>query len=294
MDKLRCMAAFCKIIERGSFAAAARDLRVSRSAISNYISCLEQELGVALLARTTRRVVATEAGRLYFEQCVSILEGVDEADRIAAAAQGRPSGVLRITAPMSFAIASLNDVIATFMAANPELRLEIVLSDATAELLQEGYDVAVRIAPRLGDSGLVMRRIATLERALLGAPRYVREHGAPASPHDLDEHDLLVFSPSGEWPTWRFVREKISHEVNPKGRLLINNSLALRGPLVAGHGLTLTPVYLFEQEIRDGALVRLMDDYFADPLVIHAVYPPLRFVPLKVRAFVDHLVRSYA
>src|SRR5580704_2634702 len=192
MDKLASIRAFAKVVQHNGFAAAARDLRLSRSAVSKHVIELEEELGVQLLSRTTRSVTATENGQAYYERCLAILADLEEADLAAARSQAEVRGLLRVNAPMSFGTLHLAAAVADFMEKYPELRIQLILSDQQIDPVQEGYDVRLRIAD-LPSSNMIARKIAPAHRAICASPTYLAQHGIPQHPDDLRGHACLTY-----------------------------------------------------------------------------------------------------
>jgi DNA-binding transcriptional LysR family regulator len=289
MDKLASLKAFVKVVELGSFAEAGRRLRLSRSAVSKYIADLENDLGVQLLHRTTRRASPTENGQAYFERALVILADLDAADRSVAHLQSTPRGLLRVNAPMSFGTIRLGPLIADFMALYPELQIQLVLSDEQVDPVQEGLDVTLRIAEP-ESSSLVARRITPIERAICASPDYLARRGTPAHPDDLRDHNCLTYGFLSTGNQWKLAGPDGDHWIAPSWTLCANNAEVLRDAAVKGCGIALLPVFIAEQELASGALRRIMADYAAPALALYAIYPPTRHLAVKVRLFIDFLV----
>src|SRR5215470_12549107 len=202
MDKLTSIKAFTKVVQHGGFAAAARELRLSRSAVSKYVIELEQELGVQLLARTTRSVTPTENGQAYYERCGAILADLEEADLAVTRLQSEPRGLLRVNAPMSFGTLHLGRAVADFMERYPQLQIQLILSDQQLDPVQEGFDVTLRIAD-LPSSSLIARKIVVMNRALCASPSYLAAHGTPQHPNDLREHACLAYGHLATGNQWK-------------------------------------------------------------------------------------------
>jgi len=294
MDKLASMRVFARVVERHGFAAAARDLNLSNAAVSKHVAWLEEELGVRLLNRTTRRLSLTEAGQGYHADVVRILEEIDRAERSAARATLAPRGTLRVNAPMSFGILHLSRVVPEFLARHPEVRVDLTLNDRSLDLVEHGFDVALRVRRSLPDSTLVARALCPIRRVLLGSPAYFARHGEPRHPADLTEHALLAFSPDGSPAVWRFDGPDGTTEVRVESRFTANNSLALRTALLEGTGVTVSPLFVYGDDIRAGRLRTALDGYEAEAQTLYAIHPAGRLVPPKVRAFVDFLVERLA
>jgi DNA-binding transcriptional LysR family regulator len=293
MDKLSSLRAFVKVVELGSFSEAGRQLRLSRSAISKYISELEQSLGVQLLNRTTRHASANEAGQAYFERALSILADLDAADQAVAQAQATPRGLLRVNAPMSFGTLQLGPAIADFMARYPELQIQLMLSDDQIDPMQGGFDVTLRIAD-LESSSLIARRIVAIERAICAAPDYLAQHGTPTRPEDLRHHALLTYGFLLTGNQWKLIGADGDHWIQPSWTLCVNNAEVLRDAAIKGRGVALLPTFIAGDDLRAGALQTVLANYKAPPLSLYAIYPPTRHLAVKVRLFIDFLVARFA
>jgi DNA-binding transcriptional LysR family regulator len=293
MDKLSSLRAFVKVVELGSFSEAGRQLRLSRSAISKYVSDLEQDLGVQLLNRTTRHASPNENGQAYFERALGILAELDAADHAVSRAQATPRGLLRVNAPMSFGTLQLGPAIADFMALYPELRIYLVLSDEQIDPVQGGYDVTLRIAD-LESSSLIARKILAIDRAICAAPDYLEEHGTPKHPNELRSHALLTYGFLLTGNQWKLTSPDGDHWVQPEWTLCANNAEVLRDAAIAGRGIALLPTFIAGDALREGALQRFLEGYQAPPLHLYAIYPPTRHLAVKVRLFIDFLVERFS
>jgi DNA-binding transcriptional LysR family regulator len=288
LDALRT---FVAIATLGSFAQAAEKHGVSRAIASKRVADLEAELGVKLINRTTRSLSLTEAGRKLFAAADGIfgmLENVVEDIRSGAAT---PRGVLRVSAPMSFGVRHLSGMVDSFLQENPEITVELTLDDRVVNLVEEGFDVAIRIRA-LADSSLTARRLATARMALCAAPSYLARRGAPRHPRDLAQHDCLVYDYMARQGVWCFTRDGEAEDVRVGGRLNGNNGDVLLQAAVDGLGVVMTPTFIAHEAIRSGALVLLLPEWRAVEPGLYAVMPPGRVDALKVRAFVEHLARA--
>ncbi|MEH2539346.1 DNA-binding transcriptional LysR family regulator [Bradyrhizobium sp. AZCC 1577] len=293
MDKLNSLRAFVKVVEFGSFSQAGRQLRLSRSAISKYVSDLEQDLGVQLLNRTTRHASPNENGQAYFERALVILTDLDAADHAVAQLQATPRGLLRVNAPMSFGTLQLGQAVAHFMALYPELRIHLVLSDEQIDPVQGGYDVTLRIAD-LESSSLIARKILAIDRAICAAPDYLEQYGTPKHPNELRSHALLTYGFLLTGNQWKLTGPDGDHWVQPEWTLCANNAEVLRDAAIAGRGVALLPTFIAGDALREGALQRFLEGYQAPPLHLYAIYPPTRHLAVKVRLFIDFLVERFA
>lgn len=292
MDKLSSMRAFTRVVHHGSFSEAAREMRLSRSAISKYVIDLETELGVQLLNRTTRSANPTENGRVYYERCLAILADIEEAEIAVSHLQATPRGVLRINAPMSFGTMHLGRVIGTFMERYPDLEVRLILSDQQIDTVQEGFDLTLRIAS-MTDSSLVARKIAPAPRVLCASPAYLKRRGTPKHPDDLRGHDCLSYDYLGTGVQWKLSGKDGEHWLHVPARLTTNNAEVLRDTAVSGRGIALLPTFIAEAELRSGKLRVVLSDYHAPELSVCALFPPTRHLAMKVRVFIDFLVEQF-
>jgi DNA-binding transcriptional LysR family regulator len=293
MDKLSSLRAFVKVVELGSFSEAGRQLRLSRSAISKYVSELEQSLGVQLLNRTTRHASPNENGQAYFERALAVLADLDAADQAVAQAQATPRGLLRVNAPMSFGTLQLGPAVADFMADYPELQIHLVLSDDQLDPTQGGYDVTLRIAD-LESSSLIARKITGIERVICASPDYLLKHGTPATPAELRKHSLLTYGFLLTGNQWKLTGADGDHWIQPSWTLCANNAEVLCDAAVKGRGVALLPTFIAGNALRAGSLRSFMADFKAPPLSLYAIYPPTRHLAVKVRLFIDFLVARFA
>ncbi|MGE8202095.1 MAG: LysR substrate-binding domain-containing protein, partial [Variovorax sp.] len=263
------------------------------AAISKNIAELEAHLKVRLINRTTRQMSLTEAGAAYFERLSRILDELTEADAALAPMGSSPGGVLRVSAPLTFALTSLSPAIPEFMKRYPNLRLELNLQDSRSDIIGEGYDLAIRGSDRLEDSSLVARRLMTMDHVLCGAPGYFAAFGRPAQPEDLKAHECVQFTLSGHANKWTFNRAGRSVAVAIDGRYKVSSSIAVRDALLAGFGLSLIPRIYVEAELACGRLQAVLEDWEADRTPVYAVYPS-RHLPAKTRVFVDFLEERFS
>ena len=294
MDTVAAMIVFAKVVEANSFSEAARRLGQSKSAISKQVAGLEDRLGARLLNRTTRRLSLTEVGAALYERCARIATEVEAAEQIVTHLHAAPRGTLRVNAPMSFGHLHLAPTIPAFLDRYPEVTIDLTLNDRFVDLIDEGYDLAIRIA-RLTDSSLVARKLAPARLVLCAAPSYVARRGAPLAPNDLQGHECIIYAQQTLLDQWQFLDgEGHRSTVGVRGRLQSNNGDAIRAALLAGAGIGRLPTFLVGPDICDGRLVRLLPDY--DSVFdggVYAIYPHSRHLSPKVRAFVDFLVESY-
>ena len=292
MDILQAMKTFVAVVEAGSFVGALDMVALSKPAISRHIADLEQRLGVRLLQRTTRRLSLTDEGQLYYQRCKEVLQAVDEAEAEASSATGQVRGRLRVGAPQTFGTLYLAALWGRFAAENPQVTLDIVLSDSIVDLVEEGYDLVVRIA-HLSDSGLVSRVLAQTRMMLCASPQYLAERGTPQHPAELAQHDVVAYSNWSSGDVWRFVHAQEGEvSVHTRPRIRTNSGDTCRAAALAHQGVILQPDFLVQQDVLRGDLVELMPAFNAGALSIHAVYPTRKQLPLKVRRLVDFLVQA--
>ena len=294
MDRFESMRIFTKVAESSSFAGAAARLNFSAGMVSQHVKALEDRLGARLLNRTTRKVSLTEVGRAYYERCTRLLADLEEAEQAASDLQTAPRGDLRVNVTPSFGMVQLAPAIADFTARFPEVSIELMLSDRIVDLVDEGFDLAVRVEP-MPDSSLIARQLATVRLVICGAPSYIRKHGEPRTPDDLANHNCLTLTGSSYLRSWHLgAAGRAPLEISPAGTLRANSAGVLMCAAVAGHGLACLPTYLAGEALRAGRLVTVLDDYVAPPLTLRALYPHSRHLSAKVRAFVDFLADRFA
>jgi len=296
MDTLSTMGLFVEATEAGSFSAAGRKLGLAPSSVARSISALEDDLGVRLLNRTTRKLSLTEAGRLYHERARRILAEVEEAKLSVAQLEAAPRGTLRISMPVVFGRLHVAPALPEFLATYPDIRIDLSMTDAFVDLVEEGVDVAVRIG-ELEDSSLIARKLAPSRRVVCASPAYFERHGIPACPADLARHNCLIYKRPGNRATWRFRCGKDVHEVEVKGALHANNADALHEAALGGLGVVILPTFMVGPDIRRGALEVIFRDYQVSPSAldanIYAVFPYSRHLSPKVRALVDFLRQRF-
>ncbi|WP_189052412.1 LysR family transcriptional regulator [Aliidongia dinghuensis] len=288
MGRFEEMQAFVRTAEAQSFTAAAQRLGLSKSIVSQRVADLEARLGVRLINRTTRRLSLTEAGIGFLEGAERALVEAAEAEERATRHGTELRGMLRIAAPLSFALLHLQPAIFEFMAAHPSLEVHIDLDDRHLDLIGGGWDMALRIG-RLPDSSLIARRLAPCHVVCCATQDYLDRHGAPARPEELEHHDCVLYSGSHRADSWSFLIDGEWVPVNVRGRLLTNNGDLILGAVLAGHGITILPSFLVGCLIAQGRLVRVLADWPTREEAIHAVYPPTRHLAARVRLFTEFL-----
>lgn len=286
MDKFKAMSTFVRIVETGSLTAAAERLDVSLTSVVRSLAGLEQQLGVRLLNRTTRRIALTEEGREYFERCRRLLVELDEAESALTDRRLTPTGRLAITAPVMFGRLHVAPVLTDFLAAYPDMRAELVLLDRVIDLLEEGIDLAIRIAP-LADSSLVAMPLGTTGRVVCASPDYLARHGVPAQPRDLAGHRAVRFSGLHESSEWTFTRGNETQRVSIADVFATNQVDAALDACAKGLGCGRFLGYQVRAMEAGGQLVRLLADWQPAALPVSLVYPHSRLLSPRIRAFVD-------
>lgn len=292
MDTLISMKVFATVVEAGSFAAASERLGLSRAMVSKHMAHLESHLGTRLLNRTTRRLSLTESGSAYFERCQPILKDLEEAELAATELTSVPRGTLRLTAPLVFGVLHIAPLIADYLLLNPEARLDFTLDDRNIDLVNEGYDLAIRIG-NLAETGLIARRFAKDNMVVCGAPEYFRLHGTPQVPEDLSKHKCLGYAYEESVNEWRFSGDDGEHLVHINGNVRANNGDLLRVAALGGAGIVMQPRFLVGADLRAGRLQAVLTQYESRELGIYAVYPSRRYLSAKVRSFIDFLVARF-
>jgi len=292
MDKLASIRAFTKVVQHASFSRAAKELRLSRSAVSKYVIDLEQELGVQLLHRSTRSASPTENGQTYYERCLAILADLREADADVKRLQTEPRGVLRVNAPMSFGTLHLGDALADFMEKYPKLQIQFMLSDEFLDPVQEGFDVTLRIAD-LHSSSLVARKIVLARRVVCASPTYLQQRGVPEHPNDLRNHDCLAYGHLATGNQWKLTGPDGDHWVQIPWTLCTNNAELLRDAAIKGRGIALLPTFIAGEDLQQGHLHTILAGYAAPELSLYALYPPTPHLATKIRVFIDFLVERF-
>jgi DNA-binding transcriptional LysR family regulator len=288
-DRITSMAVFRAVAELGGFARAARSLRLSNAAVSKHVASLERDLGVRLLQRTTRAVSLTAIGRAYLERGGRILDDLAALDAEVRADRDDPRGLVKVSAPNSWGLVSLAPALPALLARWPALEVELSLTDRFVDLVEEGYDIALRVATQMPDSSLVAVQVARYSRVLVASPAYLRRRGLPRRPADLAGHVCLRHARTRERDRWTLAGPGGEESVTVRGPFSVDNSLALRDALLGGVGIALTPSFVVDRELRAGRLRTVLPGWSADDLVLSAVYPATRGLSARVRAFVDFI-----
>jgi DNA-binding transcriptional LysR family regulator len=292
MDRLNAMRVFVAVAEGGHFAQASERLGMSRTMASKLVMDLEAHLGQRLLNRTTRKVSLTELGTAYLERCRDILAAIEEAEREITAQASEPVGRLRVTAPMSFGASHVAPQIAVYTARHPRVSIDLVLNDRLVDLVEEGYDLAIRIG-RLADSSLVAKRIGVTRLVVCASPAYFAAHGRPKTPADLAQHECLLYSYASAGAVWTFSGASGEETVRVGGRVACNNGDAICAMAIAALGVVAQPDFIVARHLQSGALEQILAAYTDRVTGIYAIHPSHRHVPLKLRCFIDQLATAF-
>lgn len=293
MNLFEDMRVFVVVVETGGFSAAAQRLNIAKSVVSRRMSALERHLECRLFNRTTRRLSLTETGLEYFEHTQRILRDLAEAEEATRGLQRELRGRLRLAAPMSFGLKHLSPALNEFMRAHPGLEVELDLNDRYVDLVNEGYDLTLRIG-RLPDSTLVARELGPCPHAVCASPAYLAEQGIPEVPDDLRKHQCLGYKNRASSSQWQFLMGREWRSVTVRPRLIANNGEVLVQAAEDGLGLVSLPRFLLEESLASGALVEVLRDFPLPSSQIYAVCPPGRRLPAKVRALIDFLVERFS
>ncbi len=293
MDRLAAMSAFKAVVDYGGYAAAARGSGRSKTALSKAVADLEAHLGVRLLQRTTRRLSLTEAGRQYHARCTTLLAELDEADGEARDNQRNVRGLIRLVAPQTFGELYLLPLLARFLTDTPEVSLDLQLTDRFVDLIEERFDLAVRIAD-LPESSLVAKRLGDMRLVVCAAPAYLARRGRPQAPDELAGHACLIDTNFREPGVWTFRTGSATRRVPVRGAIAANSASAIRTMAIAGHGIGLCPDFVVARDVQEGRLEALLSDYATAPRGIYAVYPNRQHLARRLRLLIDFLARHLA
>jgi DNA-binding transcriptional LysR family regulator len=287
MNPFEDMRLFCQVMESGSFTAAAEHLGLSKQFVSRRLIQLEERLGVRLLNRSTRRLDVTPLGQSYYESALRLLSEVEQVEQGISGQNTDPRGTIRLSAPLSFAMAHLGSLLPLFLQRHPHVSVEVDLSDRPVDLISEGYDLVLRIGT-LEDSTLIARRIASVQRVYCASPDYLTRRGTPQTPEDLAEHECLPYGHSRQ-VQWRFMVKGKPLVMNVSGRMRVNNGELLRDSAIAGLGVTYLPTFIVAEALQDGRLVTLLEGFTPEALALSAVFPQHRQSSRPVQALIEFL-----
>jgi DNA-binding transcriptional LysR family regulator len=293
MDKFLEMKVFSAVVEAGSFTGATQVLDMSKAAVSRYVSELEERLGVRLLHRTTRKLSPTTEGEIFYARCRELLVNLDEAEAEITSRTGEAAGLLKVSVPVTFGLMHLAPLWPVFLARHPKLSLDITLSDRVVDLVEDGFDMAVRIG-QLPTSSLISRKLAATRMVLCASPAYLQRRGRPAQPNDLLQHDVISYSLFSSGENWSFTGPAGEVTVKVVPRIRTNSGDTCRAAALQGQGLILQPTFIVGPDLANGLLAETMPGYHSLELGIYAVYPSRKFVSPKVRLLIDFLVEAFA
>jgi DNA-binding transcriptional LysR family regulator len=294
MDRFADMQMFVKVVESASISAAAERLGQAKSAVSRRLAELEARLGASLLTRTTRRLNLTDSGRAYYQRALTLLADLEEAEAAVAQSGVALSGGLKVALPLSFGLLHLAPLVQDFMRLHPEVRFDLDFNDRQLDLMQEGFDLAIRIA-NLEDSSFMARRLAPIRHVLCASPAYLARAGTPRVAADLERHVCLAYSNLANPGLWRYRGpDGTPGSVRVPSRLAANSGEFLIRAAIAGEGLLLHPTFYLQDALRDGQLVRVLPDHAWPELAAYALYPPTRHLSRRVRVFIDYLAEHLA
>lgn len=292
MDKLRAIEVFRRVIELGSFSAAAEDLNLSKAAISKNINELEQHLKTALINRTTRKLHITDNGQIYYDQIKLVLDGLNAADLSLIESSEVLRGSIKISIPVTLGVLKINPIICKFMKLHPEVSIEVVMSDNYSDLIEQGIDIAIRGGGALKNSSLKSRKLQNIDRVLCASPEYLKHAPELKEPADLNEHNCLVYSLSSS-NYWTFNQGDNNQAIELKpSNYVVNSGLGIKQAVISGLGVTLTPRMFVEEALRSGKLIELLENWKAESHTLYAVYPYHKEQSTKVRALIDFLVEQ--
>jgi DNA-binding transcriptional LysR family regulator len=283
------MSTFVEVANTGSFSAAAKHLRISRTSVTTNVQSLEQQLGIRLLNRTTRKVSLTEEGEVFYRRFNQIVSQIAEVEELASTLLAKPNGRLRLNTDIGLA-RIMAPLVGDYLAQFPAVSVDLIMTDHMADMVQDKFDLAILAAP-LASTDLVSRRLGSGRLVVCAAPAYVDRRGMPIHPQDLTNHNCLCFLNGSAVDRWHFADESGTHVVDAAGNMRSNSIEALRAGTLAGHGISFLPRFSVADDLKEGRLVRLLAEYEPPDAAIHAAYPSGRHLSLKVRTFLDFVVR---
>ncbi len=294
MDKLNCMTAFCEVVKAGSFSAGAKNLNVSKVLISRYVAQLEDDLGVRLLQRTTRKMSLTDEGSEYYHRCQVLLNAFDELENSTKDKYQGVHGQLRIAVPsQEFTCAHLIPFISQFSQQYPDVTLDINLADRYIDIVEEGYDLAVRIG-KLDDSSLIAKKLSDAELVLCTSPEYLKKQARITHPKDLQQQKLIIDTNYRGGKSWKFTNQSKEHVIQPTGHIKLNSAMAVKRCLISGAGIGICPSFSVDKEIESGQLIRLLPEWKLMNLGIYVIFSHRNHLSPKVRAFINAISEHFA
>ncbi|MBI1889841.1 MAG: LysR family transcriptional regulator [Burkholderiales bacterium] len=292
MDKFQEMQSFVAVVDSGSFVRAAESLDTSKAAVSRHVAELEQRLGARLLNRTTRKLSMTDEGQAFYLRCTDLLNALDEAESELSSRTGEAAGLLRISAPVTFGILHLAPLWGEFLRLHPKVTFDVSLSDRTVDLVEDGFDVAIRIS-RSPQQNLIARKLASTRMVLCASPGYLKRHGTPKHPPDLASHNIISYSYWSSRDEWEFVGPEGAVSVKTRPRLHANSGDTCRAAALQHQGIIMQPDFLVYEDLRSGSLKQILSAYRTVEIDIYAVYSSRKQLPLRLRYLIDFLVKAF-
>lgn len=293
MDVMQSMAVFRRVVETGSFSAVARESHMSQPTVSKHVAALEQRLGTKLLVRSTRQLNLTEAGTEYYHYCVRILNDFQEAEASVGKGRIKPTGTLRLSTTVALGKHFIIPFLDQFLRRYPDINIDYIMDDRYIDLVKEGIDLAIRVGP-MEDCSLIARNIASSKRLLIASPNYLLQHGFPKLPDDLQQHQCLLYSLDKTPTEWQcFDVESKAYQTRINGRFKASSYEAICEAALAGLGIASMCEWHVREHIKKGRLTHILKNYTLEPYDINAVYPERRYVPLKVKRFIDSLREAF-
>jgi LysR family transcriptional regulator for bpeEF and oprC len=288
MDRVNAMQMFRRVVETGSFSAVSREMQLSQPTVSKQVANLEAYLDTQLINRSTRQLNLTDAGARYYARCCQILDEITDTETELQQQQTIATGTLRVNMPVAVGRIKIVPCLWRFLESYPQLKLDIQLDDRYVDLVKEGIDVAIRVGP-LTDSSLIASKLGTIARYTVASPAYLEKHGIPARIEDLQQHNCLVYSLLETQNEWHFEHNRRKEKILVQGSLSSNSPDVIREAVLASKGIAVILGWLVEDDIKQGHLKVILKDHVPTPLDINALYPQRRFIPAKLRLFIDHL-----
>jgi len=288
MDVLLSMSVFRRVVETGNFSEVAREMEMSQPTVSKHVAALESRLNLKLLNRSTRSLSLTDVGKQYYDRSVYLLDELYETESTLQNQQSQPTGTLRINTPVTFGELNIVPHLWQFLSEYPDLNIDLIMDDHYVDLVKEGVDMAIRVGP-LTDSCLISRKIGDSPRVAVASPDYLAANGEPETLQDLKTHNCIVYMLLTTLNEWHFTGARGKESIRVNGRFSVNNPRAIRQAVLADQGIAITPLWLMDDCIKKGDVKVILDQYVPTPLEIHAIYPDRRFVPAKVRCFIDFI-----
>jgi DNA-binding transcriptional LysR family regulator len=280
------IAVFAKVVEAGSFVGAARELDMPKSTVSRKVSALESRLGARLLQRTTRKLSLTDAGNTYYQHAVRVVAMAEDGDRAVTELQQIPRGLVRVTSPLN--VGYLGPIVSRFLLREPEVQIDLVCTDRVVNLVEEGFDLAIR-AGRLADSSLIARSLGVMQSYVVASPAFLKRYGTPTVPSDLETLDCVLFGAQPNRNTWTLQSPSGEARVEVRGRVTVNDFDVVHECALGGLGIAMLPVHRCAEDLREKRLRRVLADWCAPEVPMHAVYPSTRHLSTAIKAFLDHV-----